>query len=310
MVSFLYGNKYGGRTYNDLNQYPVFPWIIQDYKSASIKLSSKEIYRPLINTIASINPEKRKVADKNIADLVKDSVGQYQFDVHYLPPQAVFGYMIRINPYSSLLSKYKDNPYSNDWIFDGMEQSWALSTGIYNDNKELIPEFFYLPEMFWNSNMRLFGIKLNNDRKKQTLQHVLLPPWAENSHQFIQMNSLALESNQVSFELEKWIELIFGENQQNHRFYNMYKALSDESNIRLIKFPLINQQKLQLQECGLNPIRLFRESHPPRDEKRIKEKNKYAINRFEMNKRKTKNLEKNNVETNKMKRNKLEKKKM
>jgi hypothetical protein len=31
-------NKYAGRTFNDLNQYPIFPWILNDYKSTKIDL--------------------------------------------------------------------------------------------------------------------------------------------------------------------------------------------------------------------------------------------------------------------------------
>jgi len=35
-------NTYAGRTFNDLNQYPVFPWILSDYTSKNLEL---EYYR-------------------------------------------------------------------------------------------------------------------------------------------------------------------------------------------------------------------------------------------------------------------------
>lgn len=36
-----------GRTYQDLNQYPIFPWIIADYESEKLDLNSPTTYRDL-----------------------------------------------------------------------------------------------------------------------------------------------------------------------------------------------------------------------------------------------------------------------
>ena len=38
-------NKLAGRTFNDLMQYPVFPFILSDYTSKELKLDSVEAYR-------------------------------------------------------------------------------------------------------------------------------------------------------------------------------------------------------------------------------------------------------------------------
>ena len=38
---------YTGRTYNDLNQYPVFPWVLTNYESDKLDLSSANSYRDL-----------------------------------------------------------------------------------------------------------------------------------------------------------------------------------------------------------------------------------------------------------------------
>ncbi len=40
-------NTIAGRTYNDLNQYPVFPWILRDYESSTLDLSDPRVYRDL-----------------------------------------------------------------------------------------------------------------------------------------------------------------------------------------------------------------------------------------------------------------------
>jgi hypothetical protein len=51
-------NTLAGRTYNDLNQYPVFPWILADYTSASLDLNSPAAFRDLSKPVGALN-EKR-----------------------------------------------------------------------------------------------------------------------------------------------------------------------------------------------------------------------------------------------------------
>ncbi len=36
-----------GRNYNDLNQYPVFPWILKEYTTQTLDLSDPNVYRDL-----------------------------------------------------------------------------------------------------------------------------------------------------------------------------------------------------------------------------------------------------------------------
>ena len=45
IFSLLQLNTLAGRTYNDLNQYPVFPWVIADYTSQVLDLRKPETYR-------------------------------------------------------------------------------------------------------------------------------------------------------------------------------------------------------------------------------------------------------------------------
>ena len=45
MLAVLQLNTLAGRTYNDLNQYPVFPWVIADYTSPVLDLRKPETYR-------------------------------------------------------------------------------------------------------------------------------------------------------------------------------------------------------------------------------------------------------------------------
>ena len=51
-------NVLAGRTYNDLNQYPVFPWILADYTSASLDLNDPATFRDLSKPVGALE-EKR-----------------------------------------------------------------------------------------------------------------------------------------------------------------------------------------------------------------------------------------------------------
>ena len=48
-------NTIAGRSYNDLSQYPIFPWILNDYKSSIIDLNSPTTYRDLSKPVGVLN---------------------------------------------------------------------------------------------------------------------------------------------------------------------------------------------------------------------------------------------------------------
>jgi len=43
----MYLNTVAGRSYNDLNQYPVYPWVIVNYESTDLDLGLPSNYRDL-----------------------------------------------------------------------------------------------------------------------------------------------------------------------------------------------------------------------------------------------------------------------
>lgn len=43
----MYLNTISGRSYQDFNQYPIFPWVIADYESEKLDLNSPSTYRDL-----------------------------------------------------------------------------------------------------------------------------------------------------------------------------------------------------------------------------------------------------------------------
>lgn len=53
-------NVVAGRSYNDISQYPVFPWILSDYTSPELDLDNPAFFRDLHKPMGALNEERRK----------------------------------------------------------------------------------------------------------------------------------------------------------------------------------------------------------------------------------------------------------
>lgn len=82
-----------------------------------------------------------------------------------------------------------------------MAQAWRNCQRDTSDVKELIPEFFYLPEMFINGN----GYNFGKQDDGTIVQDVQLPTWASSPDEFVRMHRMALESEFVSCQLHEWV---------------------------------------------------------------------------------------------------------
>ena len=51
-------NTLAGRTYADLAQYPVFPWILCDYTSENLNLDDPSVYRDLSKPIGALDAKR------------------------------------------------------------------------------------------------------------------------------------------------------------------------------------------------------------------------------------------------------------
>jgi Beige/BEACH domain len=53
-------NTYSGRTFNDINQYPIFPWVIQEYQTPTLDLKNPDesMFRKLDTPIGALNPKR------------------------------------------------------------------------------------------------------------------------------------------------------------------------------------------------------------------------------------------------------------
>ena len=155
-----------------------------------------------------------------------------------------------------------------DRLFYSIQSSWeGASRGGLADIKELIPEFFYLPDFLQNINNVDLGTRTHTGER---LQHVSLPAWAHgDSAQFIAQHRGALEGEYVSAHLHEWIDLIFGYKQQGleaERALNVFHPLTYESGVvGALKGAQSERERQaitsQIAHFGQTPAALFQNPH-------------------------------------------------
>ena len=77
----------------------------------------------------------------------------YYYGTHYSSPMLILHYLIRISPFTAGAKDIQDGRFDNpDRIFHSMNVLCRNIREEVNDVREFIPEFYYLPEMYYNTN--------------------------------------------------------------------------------------------------------------------------------------------------------------
>uniref|UniRef100_A0A8C5N5V7 Lysosomal trafficking regulator n=1 Tax=Gouania willdenowi TaxID=441366 RepID=A0A8C5N5V7_GOUWI len=270
-------NKHAGRSFNDLMQYPVFPFILRDYISETLDLQDQNIYRNLSKPIAVQSKEKedryvdnyRYLEDEYKKGIREDDpmppVQPYHYGSHYSNSGTVLHFLVRMPPFTKMFLAYQDQSFDiPDRTFHSMNTTWRLSSyESMTDVKELIPEFFYLPEFLVNREGFDFGVRQNGER----VNHVNLPPWARNDPRlFILIHRQALESDQVSQTLCQWIDLVFGLKQKGkaavHAINVFHPATYFGMDVSAVEDPVQRRAlETMIKTYGQTPRQLFNTSH-------------------------------------------------
>uniref|UniRef100_A0A671VJQ1 Lysosomal trafficking regulator n=1 Tax=Sparus aurata TaxID=8175 RepID=A0A671VJQ1_SPAAU len=270
-------NKHAGRSFNDLMQYPVFPFILRDYTSETLDLQDPNIYRNLSKPIAVQSKEKEDRYVDNYRYLEEEykkgireddpmpPVQPYHYGSHYSNSGTVLHFLVRMPPFTKMFLAYQDQSFDiPDRTFHSMNTTWRLSSyESMTDVKELIPEFFYLPEFLVNREGFDFGVRQNGER----VNHVNLPPWARNDPRlFILIHRQALESDQVSQTLCQWIDLVFGLKQKGKAAVQAINVFHPATyfgmDVSAVEDPVQRRAlETMIKTYGQTPRQLFNGSH-------------------------------------------------
>ena len=274
-------NIFANRSYLDLYQYPIFPWIIfpqptennknLNYRNLSLPMGQNiydensktrlnlfdQSYDLLIEEIPII--QNKIYTNKNFYFIKNSDICRlYYYNTNYSNPVYTSYYLLRSIPFTFTSFKLQGNYFDDpNRLFSSYIESCKCALLQKSDVKELIPEFYFFWEMFVNYNninffynekiKRIFNSKNNksidnineldkifefplfyNKNKKMLLKN-------ENKYEnfneimfFVLNLSRAFESNEISNNLNDWIDLIFGTTQKIDETYLPNKAKIQE----------------------------------------------------------------------------------
>ncbi|XP_036336992.1 lysosomal-trafficking regulator [Rhagoletis pomonella] len=266
-------NQIAGRTYNDLMQYPIFPWIISNYISDILDLTDTSNFRKLEKPVAVQHEENEQhyinnytYINNTMTNMGSMTLKPYHYSSHYSNSGTVLHFLVRVPPFTSYFLRYQDNNFDlPDRTFHSLNTTWNLaSRDSPTDVKELIPEFFCLPEMFENFERFNFGCRQNGER----VEDVQLPPWClRDARLFVLIHRQALEAELARNQLHHWIDLIFGYKQSGENAIeaiNVFHPATYPSFLASITSDPIERKAVEtmIKTYGQMPRQLFKNPHP------------------------------------------------
>ena len=286
----LYVNKYGSRTFNDPNQYPIFPWLHK------LNTDSKRVLRDLKYPMEAQNEKNREIVLNKYTDDEELNIKfPSHFGTHYSTSAYIYFYLMRVEPYTTLLVKlqgYKQEV--PDRMFFGFYQILKIFKN-GRDNREMIPELYNSIEIYINLNCADFGFKRNDTivddfllEDKTINQNEIIEKNVNKTKpldfvRFITINKKKLNSKEISNDINLWLDIVFGVEQLPNSdkakkiSYNIFYRESYEKNLNMynkmkkyIKKKKENQviikkiiSKINLiVSFGQTPHQIFDEHHP------------------------------------------------
>ena len=194
-----------------------------------------------------------------------EGVKPYIFGTNYSNPFYVCYYLIRLFPFSHISIELQGKKFDNaNRLFFSVANTFKNSIIQKTDVKELIPEFFYLPEMFLNLNELNMG-----ELDSGNLVDNVVTPCNNNPYDFIMTMKSVLESNKLSYTLQNWVDLVFGykaRGKEAENANNIYTEASYQENIDINKVEN-KEAQLRLVEFGLIPNQIMNKECTKRDKK-------------------------------------------
>ena len=271
-------NIFSNRSFRDIYQYPIFPSL---YNLIKVKRNMGEQIG--FQDMTEESRERRRVIirtydlkdEENEENENEPTEEQYLFNIHYSNPAFVFNYLLRVLPYSFLAVEFQGSDFDNpNRLFYSIEKALKSNLSLKSDLREMIPELYYMTELFYNKNNILFE-NLYDGSKIDYVE--IISKTGSNSETNIQkmedMFNFICEirkSLEEEKELNKWINIIFGNKQKFSVFegkqYQNYDKNS-EINFKNDKNIINNKYALDLCDFGLLPYPLFNKDFPLKETK-------------------------------------------
>ena len=295
IISYI--NLFSNRSFRDIFQYPIFP-LLYDLIGAKRKMS-QHIGMQSINFQAKTKRDiiiKTYLSNDESQNDFLNTEENILFHIHYSNPAFTFNFLLRVIPYSYLAIEFQGDGFDDpNRLFYSIEGALESTLTIKSDLREMIPELYYMIELFYNKNNLSLGVlhdgtEIDNViikksdiieseiKRKETIAH------------FLHKMRFNLDNES---EIDNWIDLIFGINQQFYRPNEKFKYRYYEKNseITFKNDPVILKDNITMDQVnfGLLPYQLFKEKFPekkindeilPKEQKKIEELQKLNIELF------------------------------
>ncbi len=165
-------NTLSGRSYNDLTQYPVFPWVIADWESEELDLTNpavrvlfasaslpllkhtfhlptfpllsstnkQQTFRDLTKPMGALSPAREMEFRERYALLKEgeqpgDPKKAFHYGTHFSSAAIVLYYLVRLQPFSEQHVRLQSGRFDfPDRLFSTMKKSWQTSSGGLSGN--------------------------------------------------------------------------------------------------------------------------------------------------------------------------------
>ena len=253
-------NILSNRSYRDLTQYPIFPWIFKVYPNGGLDTSKVENYRDLSSPMGMLELSPQGITrKKGFLDQYKlsEELGPnpYFYGTNYSNPIYTCNFLIRLFPFSLVAMQLHGGSIDiSDRLFSTVSGTFVNATTTKTDVRELIPEFFYFPDMFQNNSHIVFQPTSTGKRIDE-----VITPCGSDHFDFIVRMKKGLEGEYVNKNIWNWIDLIFGYKQKGKEALKIKNIYTSSSYIENINYET-EQDKTSLMtsiEFGLVPIQLF-----------------------------------------------------
>ena len=259
----LFINKYSCRSYNDVNQYPVFPWLIL--------YNDKE--RDLEYTTVAQDEDTRMMLKEKYP--FSSEHFPYHYTTHYSNASFLIYYLIRINPFTDNQITLQVNKFDvPDRQFNSLDEIQKI---LFNTKqpREVIPEFFISTEFFYNYNCNYFGTKNNT---KILINDLINKKGFKNPLDYVLNNEVLLESPKFKSKINYFFDNIFGVGQMGgcdkcntYDKYSYQEMVDLKQKIKKFKDKNLNYEEIKAKiasksnkiiSFGQTPFKLFEDKHP------------------------------------------------
>ena len=243
-------NKFANRSYNVLSQYLVLPWILTDYD---------EIYNPdnYRNMALPMPVQTKNGLDTIVSsyEIQPDNEYKYYFPMIYSTSMYVNNYMLRIYPFTNNQIKCQGGKFEEPGRqYDSIQDLCNLFKEICHATMELVPEYFFIPEVFLNLNYCFFGKTIRKNRNV-LINNMKLGEGFKSILELINFHQSSINSDNISSQINKWIDNIFGENQITDK-KNVYNSYPKECYEKYVKEEISQKLKeLEIQKDRTSKLR-------------------------------------------------------